>query len=203
VPSRSARASRTRWRASSRRGTVPPCGVASMLAERSRISTTRSGLPPLQPITPLSSGRAAAVARAATPRVRQVRMRMWRSFFFPRDSRVALSRNCMAAHITVLCRLRLSRWMMTGIAAASRPQSRSGWRKDIEGNEPRRRGGRGGGRGGYSSGRRVGWLALGALTLVGESGESSESRRLKSALRLRRFCRGRSITSGLSLGAGR
>ena len=49
---------------------------------------------------------------------------MWRSFFFPRDSRDALSRNCIAAHWIVLWRRRLIRWIATGTKAAARNQAR-------------------------------------------------------------------------------
>jgi hypothetical protein len=43
--------------------------------------------PPPQPMRPETIGRAAARASAAMASARQVRMRMWRSFFLPRDSR--------------------------------------------------------------------------------------------------------------------
>ena len=126
-------ASRTFSITSCRRGWRPSPGFDSIDAERSRTKTTVSIVPPPQPMSPEMIGLAAAKTNAAMASARQVRMRMWRSFFLPRDSRVALSRNCIAAHWMVLWRRRLRRWIATGTAAASSPHKSSGLRKSMSG----------------------------------------------------------------------
>ena len=103
----------------------------SMLADRSRMRTTVSTCPPPQPRNPPASGRAIAKTRAATARERIRRMRICLRRFLPRESLVALSRNCIAPHSTVRNLRRFSRWMMTGIETAKSPQSIACWRKVI------------------------------------------------------------------------
>ena len=132
VAPRSAMASRTLLMTIWRRESRPSPGLISMEAERSSRRTTVSMEPPPQPMRPETMGRAAARASAARPSARQVRMRMWRSFFLPRDWRAALSRNCMAAQWMVLWRLRLIKWITMGTAAAAMNQRKSGERNNIE-----------------------------------------------------------------------
>ena len=103
--------------------------LISIDAERSRMRTTVLIDPLPQPVISEITGRAAAMARAVMPNARQVRIAMWRSFFSPRYWRVALSRKRIAAHSMVLWRRRLTRWITTGTAAASRNQRRDGERK--------------------------------------------------------------------------
>ena len=102
-------ASRTRSIASARLDAVVLSAVISMEGERSRMRMTVSSWLAPHPSNPPIMGRATAKARQAMPRVRAVRMRMCLSFFLPRDSRVALSKNCMAAHCRVLWRRRFNR----------------------------------------------------------------------------------------------
>ena len=110
---------------------VLPFESCSILRDLSNTSMTVSTVPAPQPKNPPTSGRAMAKMRAAMASVRQARMMRYFSFFLPRDSRVALSKNSMAAHCTVRCRLRLSRWIMIGMLAARSPQRSDCWRKDM------------------------------------------------------------------------
>jgi hypothetical protein len=93
-----------------------------MLAERSRTRITVPTDPLPDPRNPPKRGRATAKMRAVIAKVRQIRMRICLSFFFPRDSREAFRRKLVAAQSTMRKRRLLSRWMITGIEAANSPQ---------------------------------------------------------------------------------
>ena len=80
-----------------------------MLGERSSKTIVVSARPPaVSPSQPLANGRLTARISPATTSMRDNKISHWRSFAYPRDIRLAASRNIMAAHRVVWKR----RWLI-------------------------------------------------------------------------------------------